>query len=224
VVFSVWNADRENKPMTEKVSRYRKLAESLAKLGDEQAKAITTNRYRLMYHYFIRSVDLTSAVILLVETGHLAAAYALEKSLVDSLLNGLYIGYVALDKEIEESIAMALKGRCTGHSGMKKRARLLDEKVRQRRTFMTGMFEDMVTRTSEQLNEFGHGGLLSTTLGAKSLPPEVGNKLLAQSVFVIIIFLGNVFFLEDLDLTPLEALQKEFNGTGDELAEVNSYL
>jgi hypothetical protein len=210
--------------MTQKISRYRKLAESLAKLGDEHAKAITTNRYKLMYHYFIRCAGLTSAVILLVETGHLAAAYALEKSLVDALLNGLYIGYVAPDREIEDSIAMALKGRCTGHSGMKKRAKLLDEKFRQRRGFMTGMFEDMVKRTSEQLNEFGHGGLLSTALEIKNLPPEVENKALARSVFVLIIFLGNVFVLENLDLTPLETLQAEFGKAGDELAEVKGYL
>src|SRR2546425_11337677 len=35
------------------------------------------------------------------------------------------------------------------------------EVLTQRRVHMTGMFEDMVRRTSEQLNEFGHGGLLS---------------------------------------------------------------
>ncbi len=210
--------------MTDKVPRYRKLAKSLAQLGDEHAKAITTDRYKLMYHYFIRCSGLTSAVILLVETGHLAAAYALEKSLVDALLNGLYIGYVASEKEIKESIALALKGRCTGHSVMKKRARMIDENFSRRRVFMTGMFAEMVKRTSEHLNEFGHGGLLSTVLEVKSLPPEVGNKVLARSVFVLIIFLGNVFMLENLDLTPLENLQKEFDGTGDELTEVKQYL
>jgi hypothetical protein len=210
--------------MTDKVPRYRKLAQALAKLGDEHAKAITTNRYKLMYHYFIRCSRLTSAIILLVETGQLAAAYALEKSLVDALLNGLYLGYVASDKEIEDTIALALKGRCTGHSGMKKRARMLDANFSQRRSFMTGMFEDMVKRTSEQLNEFGHGGLLSTALELKTLPPEVGNKVLAQSVFVLIIFLGNVFVLENLDLTKLESLQKEFQGTTDELVVAKQYL
>jgi Family of unknown function (DUF6988) len=210
--------------MTEKVSRYRKLAKSLAELGDEYAKAITTDRYKLIYHYFIRCSGLTSAVILLVETGHLAAAYALEKSLVDALLTGLYIGYVASEKEIKESIALALKGRCTGHSVMKKRARMIDEKFSQSRVFMTGMLEEMVKRTSEQLNEFGYGGLLSTVLEVKSLPTEVGNKVLARSVLVLIIFLDNVCMLENLDLTPLETLQKEFDGTGDELTELKQYL
>jgi hypothetical protein len=103
---------------------------------------------------------------------------------------------------------------------MKKRAKMIDENFSRRRVFMTGMFAEMVKRTSEQLNEFGHGGLLSTVLEVKSLPPEVGNKVLARSVFVLIIFLGNVFMLENLDLTPLENLQKEFDGTGDELTEV----
>jgi len=189
----------------------------LAKLGDEHRVAITTNRYKLMYRYFVRCSRLTSAIILLVETGHLAAAYALEKSLVDALLNGLYLGYVASDREISDTIALAMKGCCTGHSGRKKRARIIDTNFSQRRTFMTGMFEDMVRRTSEQLNEFGHGGLLSTALELKNLPPEVANKVLGQSVFVLIIFLGNVFVLENLDLTPLAALQREFDGTGVDL-------
>lgn len=210
--------------MTDKIARYRKLAESLTKLGGEQAKAITTDRYKLMCHYFVRCTGLTSAVILLVEAGHLAAAYALEKSLVDALLNGLYIGYVAPDKEIERSITLALKGRCTGHSGMSKRAKVLDEALRQRPRFMASMFEDMVKRTSERLNEFGHGGLLSTTLEVKSLPPEIGYKVVANSVFVLHIFLSNVFLLENLDLTPLEALQKEFAGGQGETAEPKQYL
>jgi hypothetical protein len=206
--------------MTDKVSRYRNLAQSLAKLGDSHAKAITTNRYKLMYHYFIRCSSLTSAVILLVEAGHLAAAYALEKSIVDALLQGLYIGYVASDKEIEHNIAMALKGRCTGHSRMKKLAKLLDHRCGQRKKFMTGMFEDMVRRTSERLNEFGHGGLLSTALEIRSLPEEVGNKVLAESVLALHIFLSYVFLLEDLDLSPLEALQQEFAGVRGELTEM----
>jgi hypothetical protein len=199
--------------MTDKVPRYRKLAESLAKLGDEHAKAITTDRYKLMYHYFVRCAGLTSAVILLVENAHLAAAYALEKSLVDAMLNGLYIGYVASDKEIERSVALALKGRCTGHSGMSKRAKLVDEAIRQRVPLMTGMFEGIVKNASERLNEFGHGGLLSTALEVKSLPPEVGNKVLAESVLVLHLFLSNVFLIEGLDLSPLEALQGEFDAT-----------
>jgi hypothetical protein len=205
-------------PTTDKIERYRKLARSLAELGDTHAKAITTDRYKLMYHYFIRCSRLTSAIMLLVETGHLSAAYALEKSLVDAMLNGLYLGYVASDKEIADTIALALKGRCTGNSGMKKRAKMLDDNFSQRRTFMTGLFEGIVKRTSEQLNEFGHGGLLSTALEISNLPAEVENKILAQSVLPLIIFLGNVFILENIDLAPLETLQREFDDKG--LADV----
>jgi hypothetical protein len=202
--------------MTDKLPRYRKLLQALAALGDEQAKAIESNRYRLMYHYFIRSVALASGIITLVEVDNLTGAYALEKSLVDALLNGLYFGYVASDTEIQETIALALKGRCTGHSGMKKRARMIDANFSQRRTFMTPQFEEMVKRTGEFLNEFGHGGLLSTALGILNLPPQVANKVLSQAVFIIIIFLGNVFILENLDLAPLEAAQKEFQLTNAE--------
>jgi hypothetical protein len=115
--------------LTEKLSRYRKLAGSLTKLGTEQAQAINTQRYMLMYHYFLRCGSLTSAVILLVETKHTAAAYALQKSLVDALLNGLYLGYVATQKEIDDTITMAQKGRCTGHSRMHRRAMIFRNEV-----------------------------------------------------------------------------------------------
>lgn len=198
--------------------------QSLAALGDEHAKEITSDRYRLLYHYFVRSVALTSAIIALVEAENLTGAFALQKSLVDALLNGLYLGYVASTREIEDSIKLAMKGRCTGHSGMRKRAQMIDANFGQRRTFMTGMFEDMVRRTSEQLNEFGHGGLLSTALTLETLPPEIGDKLLSQSVFVILIFVGNVFVLENLNLAPLEEAQREFQLTNNELVPVNQYL
>jgi hypothetical protein len=214
--------------MTDKLPRYRKLVQTLAALGDEHAKAITSNRYRLMYHYFIRCVALASAIMTLVEVDNLTGAYALEKSLVDALLNGLYIGYVASDKEnkeIKETIVLAMQGRCTGHSGMKKRAKMIDAIFSERRTFMTTpQFEDMVKRTSEFLNEFGHGGLLSTTLAVKNLPPPAANKVLSQAAFALIIFLGNVSIMENLDMTPMEAALKEFQQTSTELIPVTQYL
>jgi hypothetical protein len=197
--------------MTDKISRYRKMLQSLAALGDEHAKNITSNRYKLMYHYFVRCVSLTSGIILLVEAENLTSAYALEKSLVDALLGGLYFGYVAPDKEVEETIAMALKGRGTGHSNMRKRARMVDAELSRRRTFITGMFNDTVKRSSELLNEFGHGGLLSTALSTKHpFPPEFADGVLGVSVISVIAFLGNVCVLENLDLAPLEAALKEF--------------
>jgi len=199
--------------MTDKVPRYRKLVESIAKLGDDQAKLITTDRYKLMYHYFIRCASLTSAVILLVENGYLAAAFASEKSVIDAMLNGLYIGYVASDQEIEHSIELALKGRCTGHSGMKKRAQLVDKAIRSRNSSLSGMFENIVKLAGERLNEFGHGGLLSTALDLKNLEPEVANKVLAETALALYLFIANVFLLENLDISSLETLQREFSET-----------
>lgn len=194
------------------------MLQSLAGLGDEHAKKITSNRYKLMYHYFVRCVSLTSGIILLVEAENLTGAYALEKSLVDALLGGLYFGYVAPDKEVEETIAMALKGRGTGHSNMRKRARMIDAELSRRRTFMTGMFNNTVTRSSELLNEFGHGGLLSTALATKHpFPPEFADGVLSVSAISVIAFLGNVFVLENLDLAPLEAALKEFQSINQRL-------
>jgi hypothetical protein len=204
--------------MTDKIARYRKMAESLAELGDKHAQAIPTMgekainiaRYMLMYRYFVRCAGLTSATIMLVETGHIAAAYALQKSVVDSMLNGLHIGYVAEDSDIEKLIELAKKGKGTGYSGMEKRAREIDAAIQKRRPFMTRLYS-IVKRTKESLNEFGHGGLLSTELEARDMPPEVGYKALADSVLTLHFFLGNVFILENLDLTPLEALSQEFD-------------
>ena len=62
----------------------------------------------MMCPYFIRCSSLTSAKVVLVENGLLAAAYALQKCIVDSRLNGLYIGYVARDSEINRLITLAL--------------------------------------------------------------------------------------------------------------------
>lgn len=196
--------------MTDRLSRYRKLAQSLAEIGDNHAKAIKSERYRLMYHYFVRCSSLTSATVLLVENGLLAAAYALQKSIVDSMLNGLYIGYVAKDSDINRLITLALKGRGTGYSGMERRARDIDAVFQKRRPFMMGV-QSIVKRTQESLNEFGHGGLLSTALEAGTMPPQVRYKVLADSVLTLLFFLGNVCILENLDLAPLELLLREFD-------------
>jgi hypothetical protein len=199
--------------MTDKLSRYRKLAQSLAEIGDNHAKAIKSERHRLMYHYFVRCSSLTSAAVLLVENGLLPAAYALQKSIVDSMLNGLHIGYVAKDSEINRLITLALKGRGTGYSGMERRARDIDAAFQKRRPFMMGV-HSIVKRTQESLNEFGHGGLLSTALEAGTMRPEVGYKVLADSVLTLLFFLGNVCILENLDLAPLELLMREFDEAG----------
>jgi hypothetical protein len=199
--------------IADKCSRYRKLSQSLAEIGDQHARAITNQRYRLMYHYFVRCSGLTSATVLLVENGFLAAAYALQKSIVDSMLNGLYIGYVAKDAEINRLITLALKGRGTGYSKMERRARDIDAAFQKRKPFMMSV-HSIVKRTQESLNEFGHGGLLSTALEAGTNPPEVGNKVLADCVLTLLFFLGNVCILENLDLAPLELLMKEFDEAG----------
>src|SRR5258706_1819765 len=103
------------------------MGESIAEMGEKTGNENTNDRKKLMYYNFLRCSRLTSATVLLVQEGNLTAAYALEKSLDDALLNGLYFGYVASDKEIEETIESALKGRCTGHSRMRQRAKMLDE-------------------------------------------------------------------------------------------------
>ncbi len=204
--------------MTNKIPRYRKLAQSLAEIGSNHAKTITSQRHRLMYHYFVRCSSLTLATILLVENGMVAAAFALQKSIVDAMLNGLYIGYVAKEMEIARLVTFALRGGGTGHSGMEKRARDIDAAFQRRKPFMTSVL-GIVKRTQESLNEFGHGGLLSTALDVGTNPPEVGSKALADCVLTLLFFLGNVCILENLDLAPLELLLKDFDEAGKMDAE-----
>jgi hypothetical protein len=103
---------------------------------------------------------------------------------------------------------------------MNKRAKLLDEEFQRRRSFMDGsMLQGIVKRTSEHLNEFGHGGLLSTGLNAKKVSPAVQKQIVDRSVFVLVIFMGQVFVQENLDLDPLEALQQELAEIRNEPAE-----
>jgi hypothetical protein len=198
--------------MTDKISRYRNLAKSLAEIGYKHASEIRTQRYRLMYRYFVRCSRLSFATVLLVENGFFSAAYALQKSIVDGMLNGLYIGYVAKDVELDRLIKLALKGRATGYSGMGKRARQIDAELRKRSRFTTEM-HIIVRNTQELLNEFGHGGLLSTVMEAE-MPPEVGYKVLADSVLTLLCFLGNVYIVENIDLAPIQQLMREFDQTG----------
>ena len=111
------------------------------------------------------------------------------------------------DSELKRLIALALKGRGTGYSGMERRARDIDAAFQKRCPFMGSVYS-IVKRTQESLNEFGHGGLLSTALEVGTLPPEVGYKVLADSVLTLYFFRGNVFVLENFDLAPLEVLRE----------------
>jgi len=94
---------------------------------------------------------------------------------------------------------------------MERRAREIDEAIEKRRPHVRADFYNIVKPTREFLNEFGHGGLLSTVLEAECLPPEVGYKVLADSLLTVISFLGNVFIMENLDLSPLQQVLQEFD-------------
>ncbi len=74
-----------------------------------------------------------------------------------------------------------------------------------------GIFRD---GEASQGYAFGHGGLLSTALEAGTMPPQVGYKVLADSVLTLLFFLGNVCILENLESAPLEMLMREFDEAG----------
>lgn len=191
-----------------KVQRYSGLVKSLIELGRTHAKSIATKRQELMYFYFVRCARLVSGIVLLVEHGYLSAAYALEKSVVDAVVNGLYVGYAADDAEVEGLAALTLKGKSTG--SVRKRAVKLDATLSTRKTFMSGQFVDLMDKTNDYINEFAHGGILSTSLDVVEYPPQVALKVLTNSTLLLIKFATNVYILEDIDLSPLRVVMEEF--------------
>jgi hypothetical protein len=192
----------------EKIQRYRRLVQSLTDLGHSHAKAMQTKHHQLTYFYFVRCAGLVSGVVLLVENKHLSAAFALQKSVVDAVINGLYLGYAMDDTEFNRLVSMTIKGKETG--SVRKRAAKLDAALRKRKKFMSGQFVELVTKTEEYVNEFAHGGILSTSLDVVEHSPQVAYKVLADCTLLMINFLSNVYISENIDLSPLKALMEEF--------------
>ncbi len=192
----------------EKIQRYRDLVQSLTDLGRSHAKSIQTKRQQLMYFYFVRCGALVSGIVVLVENKHLSAAFALQKSVADAVINGLYLGYAADDSEFERLVSMRTKGKEVG--SVRKRAAKLDAALSKRRKFMSGQFAELVEKTEEYVNEFAHGGVLSTSLDVIEHSPQVAYKVLADCALLMIKFLSNVYILEDIDLAPLNALMEKF--------------
>ena len=161
-----------------------------------------------MYFYFVRCAALVSGIGVLIEHKHLSAAFALQKSVADAVINGLYLGYAADDTEFERIVSMRMKGKEVG--SVRKRAAKLDAALLKRKKFMSGQFTELVTKTEEYVNEFAHGGVLSTSLDIIEHAPQVAYKVLADCTLLMINFLTNVYILENIDLAPLNALMKEF--------------
>jgi hypothetical protein len=197
----------------EKIRRYRSLVQSLTDLGRSHAKSIQTKRHQLVYFYFVRCAALVSGVGVLVEHKHLSAAFALQKSVADAVINGLYVGYAADDTEFERLVSMRMKGKEVG--SVRKRAAKLDAALSKRKKFMSGQFTELVTKTEEYVNEFAHGGVLSTSLDVIEHAPEVTYKVLADCTLLMINFLSNIYILENIDLASLNALMKEFQHARD---------
>jgi len=168
----------------EKIQRYRRLVQSLTDLGHSHAKAIQTKRHQLTYFYFVRCAGLVSGVVILVENKHLSAAFALQKSVVDTVINGLYLGYAADDTEFNRLVSMTIKGKETG--SVRKRAAKLDAALSKRKKFMSGQFAELVKKTEEYVNEFAHGGVLSTSLDVLEYPPQVAYRVLADCTLLMI--------------------------------------
>jgi len=177
-------------------------------LGHSHAKSVQTKSHQLMYFYFVRCAGLVSGVVVLVEHKHLSAAFALQKSVVDAVINGLYFGYAADEVEFNRILSMKMKGKETG--SVRKRAAKLDAALSKRKKFMSGQFVELVTKTEEYVNEFAHGGVLSTSLDIIEHSPQVAYKVLADCTLLMINYLSNVYILEDIDLSPMKALMEEF--------------
>lgn len=81
---------------------------------------------------------------------------------------------------------------------------------RNARNSCPNQFVELITKTEEYVNEFAHGGVLSTSLDVVEHSPKVAYKVLADCTLLMINFLGNVYILEDMDLSPLNDLMQKF--------------
>jgi len=71
--------------------------------------------------------------VTLIEHSNLSAAFALQKSVVDAVINGFYLGYAADDTEFGRLVSLKMKGRETG--SIRKRAARLDGALSKRKKF-----------------------------------------------------------------------------------------
>ena|ERR1700686_5212982 len=200
-------ADLTLQPTVEQV---RVQASQLVALGDQWAKLGTTERHRLLHLHFLRLTALVSGALTLIEVGNAPAAFALDKSILDTLFGGLYIGYAIEETTLQENIKKGGKGRGTPHPSWTTMAKAVDEQLYIKKPALKGKVAGsllgFLDKYREQANTFQHGGLFSIVLQNKNLPPKLLENLAHRCVRTMVTYLQYVAMFEGIPIDELRRI------------------
>jgi hypothetical protein len=192
------------------VEQMRAQASQLVALGDEWSKLGTTERHRLLHFHFLRLTALVSGALTLIEVGNAPAAFALDKSILDTLFGGLYIGYAIEETTLQENIKKGGKGRGTPHPRWTTMAKAVDEQLYIKKPGfkgkVTGSLLGFLDNYREQANTFQHGGLFSIVLQSKNLPPKLLENFARRCVGTMVTYLHYVAMFEGIPIDELRRI------------------
>jgi hypothetical protein len=185
-------------------------ASQLVALGDEWAKLGTTERHRLLHLHFLRLTTLVCGALTLIEVGNTPAAFALDKSILDTLFGGLYIGYAIEETKLQENIKKGSKGRGTPHPSWTTMAKAVDEQLYIKKPLFKGKLADsllgFLDKYGEKANIFQHGGLFSIVLHDKNIPPKLLENFAYRCGRTIVTYLQYVAMFEGMPIDELRRI------------------
>jgi hypothetical protein len=184
----------------------------LVALGDQWAKLGTTERHRLLHLHFLRLTALVSGAFTLIEAGNAPAAFALDKSILDAVFGGLYIGYAIEEMTLQENIKKGSRGRGTPHPSWTTMAKAVDEQLYIKKPFfktnLAGSLLGFLDKYREQANTFQHGGLFSIVLQDKNIPPKLLENLAHRCVGAMVAYLQYIAMFEGIPIDELRRIRQ----------------
>jgi hypothetical protein len=189
------------------VEQTRAQVSQLVAIGDQWAKIGTTERHRLLHLHFHRLIALVSGALALIEVGNAPAAFALDKSILDTLFGGLYIGYAIEETKLQENIKKGGKGRGTPYPSWIMMAKAVDEQLYIKKPALkekvTGSLLGFLDKYREQANTFQHGGLFSIVLQDRSLPPKLLENFAHRCIRTVVTYLRYIAMFEGIPIAEL---------------------
>ena len=154
-----------------------------------------------MIGFIDQMIEHHDAMLLLIRSGKVGSAFALARSIVESMYRGLWINFCATDAEIqdfERSDGLPVT--------MTEMARAIDEKYRA-----VGFFEDLKNRSWRSLCSYTHTGLLQ--LGRRftgvNLQPAYDEEAIREATTsvttCILLLVGKFLAVQNHDAECLEA-------------------
>jgi hypothetical protein len=192
------------------VEKVQAQASQLVALGDQWGKLGTTERHRLLHLHFLRLTTLVSGALTLIEVGNAPAAFALDKSILDTLFGGLYIGYAIEETTLQGNIKKGGKGRGTPHPSWAMMANAVDEQLYIKKPAFKGKVDGsllgFLAKYREQANTFQHGGMFSIVLQDKNIPPKLLENFARRCVRTMATYLQYIAMLEGIPIDELRRI------------------